>query len=121
MPLSFLDCVNRALAGRLVEERDVPYARQVSGAAIRYAHGSGALVSGTATIQTGLTTVLAFQATNFGSTGFATGATEVDDVIVSSITTGSVVCKGIFSDFSTGTRKVSASGTTTFYWVAFGV
>jgi hypothetical protein len=31
------------------------------------------------------------------------------------------VCKGIFSDFATGTRKVSASGTTTFYWVAFGV
>ncbi len=121
MALTFLDCVNRALTGRLDEERDVPYARNVAGSAFKYTHGSGALVSGSVTIKTGLTTVYAFQTTNFGSTGFATGATEVDDVIVSSITTGSVVCKGIFSDFATGTRKVSASGTTTFYWVAFGV
>lgn len=120
MALNFLDCVNRALAGRLNEEADVPYARNVSGAAFKYAHGSGALVSGSATIKTGLTTVNAFQATSYGSTGYATGVTEVDDIIVSSITTGSVVCKGIFSDFSTGSRKISASGTTTFYWVAFG-
>ncbi len=121
MALNFLDCVNRALSGRLVEERDVPYARNVSGTAFRYAHGSGALVSGSATIQTGLTTVYAFQATNLGSTGFATGATEVDDIIASSITTGSVLCKGIYSDFSTGSRKLSTSGTTQFTWTAFGV
>ena len=120
MALNFLDCVNRALAGRLVEERDVPYVRNVNGVPFKYAHGSGALVSGTATIQTGLTTVYSFQTTNYGSTGFASGATEVDDVIVSSITTGAVVCKGIFSDFATGTRKVSASGTTTFLWTAYG-
>ena len=120
MALSFLDCVQRAMNGRLDEARDVPYARNVSGGAFQYAHGSGALVSGAATVQTGLRTVYAFQATNYGSTGFATGATEVDDIIVASITTGAVSCKGVFSDFATGTRKISSSGTTTFYWVAFG-
>src|ERR1019366_573488 len=100
--LSFLDCVNRAMAGRLSDDTQVPYARQVDGEAFRYAHGSGALVSGSTTVKTGLTTIYSFQTTVYGPTGFATGATEADTVIASSIATGSVTCKGVYSDFATG-------------------
>jgi hypothetical protein len=88
--------------------------------AAKTAYGSGALVSGTATVATGLTTVASFQASIYGATGFATGATEVSDIIVSSITTGSVVVKGTFTSFVTGATTISVSGTATFYWVAAG-
>lgn len=106
-------------AGSGSTEIAVPTMISASGAKI--AAGSGALVSGSATIATGLTSVMSFHATVYGATGFATGATEVDEVIVSSITTGSVVCKGVFSIFSTGSRALSASGTATFYWHALGM
>ncbi len=106
-------------AGSGTTEVAIPTTVSTSGA--RFAAGSGALVSGTGTIATGLTSVLGFQATVYGATGFATGATEVDEVIVSSITTGSVAVKGVFSIFSTGSRAISASGTATFYWYAVGM
>lgn len=86
----------------------------------RTAAGTGTLVTGTATIATGLTSVLAFTASVYGATGFATGATEVDEIIVRTITTGSVVVTGAFNSFVTGAKTLSASGTATFYWIAFG-
>lgn len=118
--LSFTDLLAKAEAGRLQEDVHVPYPRHAAGGSFRFSHGSGALVTGSVTVQTGLTTVYAFQSTCFGPTGFATGATEVDHIVVSSIATGAVTCKGVYSDFATGTRKLSSSGTATFYWVAFG-
>lgn len=86
----------------------------------RFANGSGTLVSGTGTIATGLATVAAFNATVYGATGFASGATEVHEIQVKSITTGSVVVQGIFNSFVTGAATISASGTATFYWLAMG-
>lgn len=121
-PLRVDDTSNTLLivnAGTGSTEVAIPTMISASGAKI--AAGSGALVSGSATIATGLTSVMSFHATVYGATGFATGPTEVDEVIVSSITTGSVVCKGVFSIFSTGSRALSASGTATFYWHALGM
>ena len=88
--------------------------------AVKTAFGSGALVSGSGTVATGLLTVSAFQAEVYGATGFATGATEVSNIMVASITTGAVTVKGIFNAFATGAATLSASGTATFYWQAIG-
>ena len=96
------------------------FAMAATASGFRTAVGTGTLVTGTATIATGLTSVLGFTATVYGATGFATGATEVDRIIVGTITTGSVVVTGAFSSFATGASTLSASGTATFYWIAFG-
>ncbi len=88
--------------------------------AAKTAYGSGALVAGTGTVATGLATVSAFQAEVYGATGFATGATEVSNIMVVSITTGSVAVRGIFNAFVTGAATLSSSGTATFYWQAIG-
>ena len=106
-------------AGSGTTEIAIPTAVSTSGAKI--AAGSGALVSGSATIATGLTSVLGFQATLNGPTGFTTGATEVSNLIVSTITTGSVVVKGVFNAFVTGAATLSSSGTGGFTWVAVGM
>lgn len=106
-------------AGSGTTELSIPTIISTSGA--KFAAGSGALVTGTATVATGLTSVIGFQATVYGATGFATGATEVDEIVVASITTGAVSVKGVFSIFSTGSRAMSASGTATFYWWAVGM
>ena len=90
----------------------------VTGAKI--AAGSGTLVTGTVIVATGLTTVKGFVATVYGATGFATGATEVHEIQVVSITTGAVSVQGIFNAFVTGAATISASGTATFYWLALG-
>ena len=105
-------------AGSGTTELAVNLAATASG--FRTAVGTGTLVTGAATIATGLTSVLGFTATVYGATGFATGATEVDRIIVGTITTGSVVVTGAFSSFATGASTLSASGTATFYWIAFG-
>ena len=86
----------------------------------RTAVGTGTLVSGTVVVATGLTSVLGFVATVYGATGFATGATEVSRIIAGTITTGSVVVTGAFNSYTTGADTLSASGTATFYWLAFG-
>lgn len=88
----------------------------VSASGARIAAGNAAFVSGAATIATGLTSVLSVQIMIL-ATGFATGATEVSDVVVSSITTGSVVIQG----YRLQTTTASASGTGTFYWLAVGM
>lgn len=86
----------------------------------RFAAGTGTLVSGAATISTGLANVTAFTASLNRSTGFASGATEVNTLMIGAITTGSVVVSGAFNAFVTGAATLSASGTTPFYWIAFG-
>lgn len=97
----------------------IPQALSASGAKI--AAGSGALVSGAVVVNTGLASVLAFVPILNGATGFATGATEVSDLLVSSITTGAVTVKGTFNSFVSGAASVSASGTGGFTWIAVGM
>ena len=94
---------------------EYPVGQVISASGFRFAAGNAALVSGSGTVATGLTSVLSFQC-NILATGFATGATEVSDVVVSSITTGSVVVQG----YRLQTTTASASGTGTFYWTAQG-
>lgn len=97
-----------------------PYVRPVSGAdTIRIAYGSGALASGVATVNTGLSTILAADVNLVGTTGFATGATEVSSVIIKA-TTGSLAIQGVFNSFVTGAATLSASGTGQFTWIAIG-
>ena len=105
-------------AGTGATEIAVNLAATASG--FRTAVGTGTLVTGTVVVATGLSTVLGFVGTVYGATGFATGATEVDRIIVGSITTGAVTVTGAFSSFATGASTLSASGTATFYWLAFG-
>ena len=92
----------------------------VTGAVI--AAGSCALVSGVATIATGLSTVKGFAALiNTPATGtYTTGANEVHGINVTSITTGSVVIQGVFNSLATGAATASVSGTAGFRWVAIG-
>ena len=84
------------------------------------AYGTGTLVTGAVVVATGLATVTAFTATISGPSSFATGATEADTVMVSSITTGAVTVKGVFNAFVTGAATISVSGTAKFYWIAIG-
>jgi hypothetical protein len=107
--------------------RTDPYVREVNGTdKVRIAYGSQALVSGAATVKTGLNSVIGFQATVLGTaTGFAAGATEVSSIIVSGATgpiaTGDVAVLGVWVGVTTGAAKISTSGTTTFYWLAAGL
>ena len=96
----------------------VPVQTSTSGA--RSAAGTGTLVSGAATIATGLTSVLSFTASLAGTGARATGATEVAQLSVLSITTGSVVVQGMYST-AAATWVASASGTSAFYWQAVGM
>ena len=86
----------------------------------RIAYGSGALVTGTLTVQTGLNVVDGFFATLINQTGAsASGVTEVSSIVVNTITTGAVAVIGSYNA-ATGVRIASASGTATFAWVAIG-
>lgn len=84
------------------------------------AAGTGTLASGTATIATGLNAVTAFHATMIGTGATATGATEVERIVVVSITTGSVVVNGSYHSGTAAVSVQSVSGTGTFYWIAIG-
>jgi hypothetical protein len=86
----------------------------------RMAAGTATLVSGTVAVATGLNSVVAFTANVIKATGAATGAAEVTSIWVGAITTGSVTVTGSFNSFVTGSATPSASGTASFYWVAFG-
>lgn len=100
---------------------EVPFVLGLTGVTgAKIAAGSGTLVTGTAIVATGLTTVKGFSAAVRGATGFATGATEVHEIQIVSITTGAVSVQGVFNSFATGAATISASGTATFNWVAFG-
>ena len=99
----------------------VPFVLGLAGVTgAKLAAGSGVLVSGVATVATGLTTVKGFNADVRGATGFASGATEVHEIQIVSITTGAVAVQGIFNSFATGAATISVSGTATFNWIAVG-
>src|SRR5882724_9612616 len=61
---------------------ELNFALGVTSSGARYAAGTGALVSGTVAVATGLTSVLAFTATLVGTGATATGATEVERLVV---------------------------------------
>lgn len=119
MPKTFQDCIVSAERGDAGFENSVPYLNGGS-TALYLKAGVGTLVTGAVTIATGLDSVSAFQATLFGATGFATGATEVSDLLIASIITGAVVVKGLFNSFVTGAATISVSGTGQFHWWAIG-
>lgn len=87
---------------------------------VKMAAGTGTLVTGTVTIATGLTSVLAFTANISGTGAKTTGATEVSQLQVASITTGAVIVQGFYNSPTTGAMTISASGTAAFYWTAIG-
>lgn len=81
--------------------------------------GSGALVTGAATIATGLTSVLGFSANMVGQpTG--TGAASNQILTISSITTGSVVVAAYAVSSVTGATVAASTSTGSFYWTAVG-
>ena len=82
--------------------------------------GTGTFASGTVTIATGLNAVTAFTATLVGTGATATGATEIERIVVASITTGSVVCNGSYHSGTAAVSVQSVSGTAAFYWIAYG-
>ena len=84
------------------------------------AYGTGALVSGVVTIQTGLASVSNFLPVLTGTGAKTTGAAEVATLQVHTITTGAVVVQGFFNSFVTGTPTISVSGTAAFSWIAIG-
>jgi hypothetical protein len=85
----------------------------------KIAFGTGTLVSGTVVVATGLTACTAFFATLQGTGASSSGVTETSEIVVSSITTGAVTVTGSYNA-ATGVRIASASGTTVFYWMAYG-
>ena len=86
----------------------------------KLAYGTGTLASGTVTVATGLTLCTAFCATLIGTGATATGATEVERLVVASITTGAVVVNGSYHSGTAAVTVQSVSGTAAFYWVAAG-
>lgn len=86
----------------------------------KFAAGTGTFVSGTVTIATGLTLCTSFTATLIGTGATATGATEIERVVISSITTGAVVCNGSYHSGTASVCVQSVSGTAAFYWQAYG-
>lgn len=106
MPINFLQRFKSAQDGR--SDVDV------------LAYGSGVLVSGVATIATGLVSVNAFTATLTGTGAKTTGAAETAALQIHTITTGSVIVQGFFNSYVTGTPTISVSGTNTFSWIAIG-
>lgn len=86
----------------------------------KLAYGTGTFASGTVTIATGLTLCTAFVASMIGTGATATGVSEIERVVVASITTGAVVCNGSYHSGTAAVCVQSASGTGQFYWLACG-
>lgn len=86
----------------------------------KIAYGTGTLVSGTVTIATGLVLCTSFAATLIGTGATATGVTEVERLVVASITTGAVVVNGSYHSGTAAVTVQSVSGTAAFYWVGCG-
>ena len=86
----------------------------------KLAYGTGALVTGSVVIATGLTLCTAFAATLIGTGATATGATEVERLVVASITTGAVTVNGSYHSGTAAVTVQSVSGTASFYWMAAG-
>ncbi len=86
----------------------------------KLAWGTGTFVSGTVIVATGLTLCSSFATTLIGTGATATGATEIERVVVASITTGAVTCNGSYHSGTAAVCVQSVSGTAAFYWVACG-
>lgn len=86
----------------------------------KIAYGTGTFVSGAVVVATGLTLCSAFAATLIGTGATATGATEIERVVVASITTGAVTCNGSYHSGTAAVMVQSVSGTASFYYVACG-
>ena len=102
---------------------EIPFVLGLAGVTgAKIAAGSGVLVSGVATVATGLTTVKGFAGlVNTPAPGtYLTGVTEVHGLNITSVTTGSVVLQGVFNSLATGAATASVSGTAGFRWVAIG-
>ena|ERR1019366_3275623 len=82
--------------------------------------GTGTFVSGTVVVATGLTLCTSFIATLIGTGATATGATEIERVVVASITTGAVTCNGAYHSGTAAVQVQSVSGTAAFYYIAYG-
>ena len=111
---------NGTLQAFATEVSDDLVSTPTTGTGWRVAMGTGALASGTVAVATGLSTVLSFTADVSRTTTATTGAAEVNQIWIGAITTGSVVVTGAFNSFVTGAATVSASGTSSFYWLAVG-
>ena len=104
----------------IASSTNVPYIQDATGGAlIKMAAGSGAFVTGTVIVATGLATVVGFSASLSGTGTRASGATEISIINVSSITTGAVSLVGSYNG-ATGATIISASGANGFRWIAYG-
>lgn len=86
----------------------------------KLAFGTGAFVSGTVVVATGLTLCSTFIATLIGTGATATGATEIERAVVASITTGAVTVNGSYHSGTAAVCVQSVSGTASFHWLAYG-
>ena len=112
------DALKYIPAGTGSTERAFGVSLSTSG--FRMAAGTGTLASGTVVVATGLATVLGFTGILSGTGATASGATEVDSVVVASITTGAVTVNGQYHAAEAATGVQSVSGTSAFYWFAVG-
>ena len=105
-------------AGSGTTELAVNLAATASG--FRTAVGSGALVSGSLVVATGLTSVLGFTALNSVIPTGATGNLVPQILVANSITTGAVTVTA-YSVSSVSGALVAATGSSgSFYWIGFG-
>ena len=86
----------------------------------RFAAGSGALVTGSLVVTTGLNSVTAFTCSLNSSGDTATGATDAEQVRVTAITTGAVTVGKLTHSATAAIALATASGTASFYWIAIG-
>ena len=112
------DALKYIPAGTGSTERAVAVSLSTSG--FRFTAGTGTCVSGTVVVATGLATVLGFVATLEGTGATATGATEIDTLFVSSITTGAVTVAGSYHSATAAVQVVSTASSSTFRWFALG-
>ena len=96
-----------------------PYLRDVASAdKMKVAGGSGALVTGTLTINTGLTSISSFQTTLLTQPN-ATGAAS-HQILVATITTGSALVTAYSISSVTGATTAANTSTGSFAWLAYG-
>ena len=89
-------------------------------AGVKVAGGSGALVSGTAVVATGLATVSGFSWNIVGATG--TGAANAELPTITSIATGAVTITAFYVSTigASGASIISSGSAASYYWTALG-
>lgn len=86
----------------------------------RFAGGTGTLVTGSVVITTGLSVVTGFTCSLNVAGDTATGATDAETVRVTAITTGAVTVGKLTHSATAAIALATASGTSSFYWIAVG-